>query len=106
MAIDQARGDPAALAVDRLPGIEAGRGIAGSAGIGDFPRVGRDQAALDQAEPWTRRRKRCETAAVPDPVNCHDGSCTMARLSCGADDDPRPAGWKRSPGDLGGTLSP
>ena len=105
MAIDQARGDPATLAVDRFPGIEAGRSVPGRTCIDDFPGIGCDQAVFDEAEPGKGWRERRKTAAVPDPINCHDGSCNIERLACGEGDEARIESRERSPFDMGGGLS-
>ena len=50
MTVDQARRDPAAGAIDPLPGIEAGGRIRGRAGIDDAAVAGGDQAVIDQTE--------------------------------------------------------
>ena len=74
MTVDQARRDPAAVAIDPLPRVERGRRVRGGAGIDDAAVAGGDQAVIDQTEALARRRKRCKTAPVPDAVDeGHDG---------------------------------
>ena len=69
MAVDQARRDPAAVAVGSLFGFESGGGLGGGAGIDDAAAGGGDHAVIDQAEALAIRRKRCKTASVPDVID-------------------------------------
>ncbi len=70
VAVDQAGGDPAALAVDGLVGLEARR-VGGAAGEDDAPVAGGDDAVLDNAEPAFRRGERGQSRPAPQPVATH-----------------------------------
>jgi hypothetical protein len=69
VAIDEAGGDPATLAVDPLGRIPTGREILRRSGKGDPTILGGNGSALDDAETVTGQSSKA--SIEPDPVEAH-----------------------------------
>src|SRR6516225_279352 len=80
MAIDQPGHDPAAVESDAMPCVPAGWKVGRRASKGDPPVLGRDGAALNDAEPRPVGRKRRKTCIEPNLVELH-GVVTRSRRS-------------------------
>ena len=74
MAVDQAGGDPTAVASDALGGVGVRRQVALRADKGDAPAAGPDRAALDDPEARPARMERGQARIEPQPIEPHSSS--------------------------------
>src|SRR3954449_2462037 len=68
MTIDEARRDPAPLAIDPLRRVDIDRKFRRRTGIGDAAIARGNHALLDQPEPRQRLAQGREPRIVPDPI--------------------------------------
>ena len=71
VGIDQARGDPAALAIDGVGSVELG-GLGLWAGVEDPAVLGDNDAVIDFAEPRPIQHERRETGIAPKAIAAHE----------------------------------
>jgi hypothetical protein len=71
VAIHEAGGDPAALAVDPLGGIPTGREIFRQSGKGNPAILGGNGSALDDPKTASFACERCKASVTPNAVESH-----------------------------------
>ncbi len=74
VTVDEARRDPASLAIDDLERIQVRRRALGGTRVRDEPVAAGDETVVDDSEAIAAGRHRGEAGISPDPVTTHAGN--------------------------------